>query len=453
MLDAFFKQLTPAESVSFERLLEATFEHQRRAVLDGSRRIGIRTPRRAGKTVAIFLKALACALTVPHARIVYLALTLEQAADNFIPVVEEFNRKYRLGLTVRGSKQVGYEVRVNDSIILVRSGETLRRLEKFRGQKYHMFIIDEGKSFVASILREAIDDIIWPSLDDYKGQLVLAGTPGHILAGPFYEATSGDASGYSVHTWTRLDNTHVPHLHQVALETKELNRWSDDNPTWRREYLGEWCPADAFQVFPFFDPEQHVRELENNWSVRIGLRLNPSHTDSGFAVIGTHRRQSHILAAEAFQWKRLDELGKLLTDLNEKHRPTVFELSSESFKDTMAVKLRQQTRLPIRLWDKKSFDLNDTVEIINTDLAEGILTFPQASPLMEEWGTLSWDEEDPTQFAAGLTHTITDAVLPAWRSISAARPRTEDLTPKFGTPEYYEWLSNKQFAEALNARK
>src|SRR5690606_29067747 len=109
--------------------------------------------------------------------------------------------------------------------------------------------------------------------------LVLIGTPGAILAGPFYEITTGKGSKdhgtvrfwsereskkratWSVHSWTAEDNTACPwiwaeyddegNLVGGALFDKQEAGWDDDHPTWLREYRAKWVPDDSALVYAY----------------------------------------------------------------------------------------------------------------------------------------------------------------------------------------------------------
>ena len=52
--------------------------------------------------------------------------------------------------------------------------------------------------------------------------------------------------GISTHsTWNIRDNEAKPAQWANALATKRRRGWSDDHPTWRREYLGEWVADNS----------------------------------------------------------------------------------------------------------------------------------------------------------------------------------------------------------------
>lgn len=214
------------------------------------------------------------ALRAALSRVVVVTLTLKtakttywQGPSNILLFAQKYGIKVDPHLT---------DVRVtltNGSIISFIGAETRAEIEKLRGGSYDLVIIDECKSYPGGLLEELIRDVIMPALRDRKGTILLIGTPGSILSGPFYQATCqgvtnengkpyartyddpepywrenpGKHAMWSRHAWIVQDNTALPHLWEQALEEKEFFGWGDDHPTWLRESLGQWvASSDAF---------------------------------------------------------------------------------------------------------------------------------------------------------------------------------------------------------------
>jgi hypothetical protein len=117
--------------------------------------------------------------------------------------------------------------------------------ERLRGVKLSRAVIDEAGAF-RSDLKSLIDDVLTPTLMDLNGDLMMVGTPGPITNGYFYDVTEKGLYGYSTHRWSVLDNPHLPNARQFIEEIKERNGWSDTNPTYLREWCGQWVQdADA----------------------------------------------------------------------------------------------------------------------------------------------------------------------------------------------------------------
>jgi hypothetical protein len=88
-----------------------------------------------------------------------------------------------------------------------------------------------------------------PALGDHRGSLRLTGTPGAQMQGFFYERCTSWAN----HHWDARDNPHVDGEQMLAdaLEANAAFGWTWGHPTFRREYLGEWCEDASAIVYPY----------------------------------------------------------------------------------------------------------------------------------------------------------------------------------------------------------
>ena len=274
------------------------FPQQRQVLEDPSIRKAALCPRRAGKTWTAISAAFDACLRQDYAHVVICMLTLKQAKQIYWRTMEKFAHHY--GLDLRWHKADMTVKFRNESQITLVGCESVQHIEKLRGDSYDLAIVDECKSFNPSILSELLDDVLDPALDDREGTLLLIGTPGDILSGPFYWATApyyevtdvGDDGQllakrpfsrtyaapepfwatypaeelyWSKHTWTKQDNIHLPKLWQQALRKKRANKWADDNPTWLRESLGQWVPSTGSYVYKYAEMASGTNETIVNW--------------------------------------------------------------------------------------------------------------------------------------------------------------------------------------------
>lgn len=164
-------------------------------------------------------------------------------------------------------------------------------VDKLRGRPFDEVYPDEASLYPAKRLTDFLDRAITPRLHERHGCIVMGGTPGHFLSGPFYDHTRPGATmrdpddpeapaiplhrpyrerdqpefidwdGWSSHAWTLKDVISLPdaesrfpalvNLWAGALRTKRLKRWSDNNPIWLREYMGIWAADDTGMVFRY----------------------------------------------------------------------------------------------------------------------------------------------------------------------------------------------------------
>lgn len=139
-----------------------------------------------------------------------------------------------------------------------------------RSRKYHKVIVDEA-SLKAKGLKEIIDQSIRPTLLDYNGSIIMAGTPKGIdQDNYFYEACNNPAEGwYPIHAPTSAN----PHL-----DPEVVAKLIDDYPplVYQQEYLAEFVDWNGSAFFA----ESSL--LENGQPVEW-----PERCDQVFAVIDT----------------------------------------------------------------------------------------------------------------------------------------------------------------------
>lgn len=292
--------------VKAQELLSRLFPEQRALQDDPYPRKALLCPRRSGKSFFFAIYILHTLLTVRRASILYIAETRYQAKEILWNLLKALDDEFQLGLkfgeaelTITNGKGSWARLAGCES-----SGDT----NKLRGVPRHLVILDETASWNDGLLRDLMIEVVEPSLGDYKGTLVIGGTPGAILAGPFYDATGPSAStidldddgnsyaaarpyterndekwtdvkfGWSLHGWPLSAN--ISKEGKSALEAAEAlkrrNRWSDENPIWVREYLGRWMADNDRLVFRYL-PEK------NNWKREAQTTENPFGLPKGHA--------------------------------------------------------------------------------------------------------------------------------------------------------------------------
>jgi hypothetical protein len=251
------------------------------SIMAGFKYLAIRCPRRSGKSFGATSLALWYGEKFPGSRILIISLTLKSTRENYWSGAPGgiFKQSHDHGLNLEYNHTDSVWLHENGSRGRLAGAETRADIEYLRGAaaEADIAIVDEGKSFAPDLLRELVDDILEPGLMTRDGILVFAGTPGSIPVGPFYEATCEFAriedidsddpnavvpscvladeehapmyncfdeaarkSMWRLHTWTIEDNTAKPGQWERAKRIKKKNKWGDDHPTWRREYLGIW---------------------------------------------------------------------------------------------------------------------------------------------------------------------------------------------------------------------
>ena len=87
-------------------------------------------------------------------------------------------------------------------IYLVGADSNEDERQKLLGQKFVLVVIDEAQAFGID-LRQLVYGVLKPAVADYRGTIILTGTPGNPIKGLFFDVTNGREAGWSGHRWTR----------------------------------------------------------------------------------------------------------------------------------------------------------------------------------------------------------------------------------------------------------
>lgn len=286
MSESFFekeRQKKAQETTSAKRtktirnqMMDELFTEQRTLIReDKSRWKSVLVPRRGGKTFAFSRYAVDKCLERKNSVVLVLTLTLKSCKRLYWDEIKELMSKK--GIAFKPDKTNATFTLFNGSVIMLGGAETEADIERWRGIYADLVLVDECKSFHPTVFLELIESAIEPTLLDNLGTIVVGGTPGTDMVGPFFEATYPEFKTdtgvhrcrpyyekdkpywkarrpkWSLHTWTQRDNVMMPHIWRAALELKEINGWDDNHPTWLREYEGKWVQGESAWVFSYGD--------------------------------------------------------------------------------------------------------------------------------------------------------------------------------------------------------
>lgn len=240
--------------------LNKCFDLQRKFILDSNTRKSLLCSRRSGKTTASLQYLIKEALAQPNSIGVYIGIDRKSAKKIMWTEIEKL---------VEAEKQLKATTKLNHSELTLKfkngsqiwvTGATDEKdIEKLRGNKFVLVIIDEAASFPESLLTKLVQEVIEPALIDLDGTLCLVGTPGaHYTdesmgqekAGMFYSATTFDKE-WGQHGWTLLQNPHIKNPQAALDKILKKRRWTTETPAYQREYLGKWVRSTETQVYKY----------------------------------------------------------------------------------------------------------------------------------------------------------------------------------------------------------
>ena len=238
-------------------LQKGLFKWQKPVYEDTSSVIALMCGRRSGKSYVIADKMIKhCiegtdniiqdGLTVRKYRTaIYVGLTVEKAASIMWDLLKDLIKNNRIPVKKIDNGNYTIEFSNGNKIKLLGNNSKAER-EKIRGMDFSFCAIDEMQSQQG--VNYLITSIIQPILKGRNGQLALLGT-GPLSAGTYWEQQL-DNPEISHYTATMADNPTIPNYKEALNDILIQNKWSEDNITFRREYLGEVAYDTNVIVYP-----------------------------------------------------------------------------------------------------------------------------------------------------------------------------------------------------------
>lgn len=434
--------------------LDPNFKAQTNFVLDKSRYIAARCSRRAGKTNGLALKFFLTLEQHPKSQCLYLALTRESAQSIMWPILQEFNDTYNLGCKFKPSR---LEMKhPNGAKLRLIGADAKNFIKRLRGIKSPGIGVDEAQDF-GPHLKSLIDDVLTPMLADYTdGWLAITGTPGPVPHGYFYEVTSKNMHGFSLHSWTLFENPHMPKPQDFLADLKKRRGWEDTNPTLLREWLNQWV-SDPDSLWIKFKPNvsnyTDLPIINAPWNYILGIDIGFKDADA-IAVIAWHDSCDTTFLVE--EWVKpkqdLTDLVEAIKSFQEKYKAAKMIIDEGGLGKKLAEELRRRHSIPVVGADKQR--KQETVGFLNDALAIGKFKvqansrFVQDSYLVQ----VDWEKSRPDKIAIKrYPHSdIIDSVLYAFKESPAFAWQQPAARTKFGTQQYWDEEA-KRLEEAAEA--
>lgn len=377
--------------------------------------------RRAGKTTAAIIYLMLMALTTPREKLIYINLTKDAAKSTAWFIFEDAIIKYGIRAVL-----VGYEIRLsNGSIIYLTGGDaTPREMEKLRGKKYALAVVDECQSFTQD-LRALINKVLGPTLADANATICLCGTAGNQMGDHYWwqlnRPSSDDARGWTFFRWRWQDNAHArDNVQRFVDDLVAANPLVVQAPWFRQEYLGEWVIESDARVYRS-GPENYVDAPPASFFAARGWTFNLS-IDLGYvdATAFVESAFNQYVSTDLWILSSMKRPGMTITavaqEIKLRRAARAYSQIIVDAANLQAVEeMRQIHHLPLVAAEKAGKAAH--IAILNSDLTTQNVKIIRAAnhELLKELDTLIWD---PKAFARGEHHEdprkdnhLTDALL------------------------------------------
>lgn len=477
------REAVPTEAIC-ARVLAANHPNQRAFAEDPNLLIAAVIARGGGKTTGGRTRFLLRMLRVPKARCLFIATTRGQAEEFMWEPLKELCAALDIPAKFQETK-LKCTFLHNGSTLRLVGADDKKEVGKLRGQPFHEVGIDEGASYPDALLKNLIYRIIQPRLGDFDGKLWIIGTPGHLLVGLFYELTrigselsvpfdkrTPDCESWSYHHWTLKDGAQsVPAMRKLwaaAVRNKRVNKWSDDNPIWKREYLGLWAGDDTENVFKY---RAHLDDGTpwNQWDPELnplGFAKLPKQYGEWQYSYGMDLGESDPFALEIFAWSPHDPDKNLYHVYEHIHEGTMYSkklaelligepLRAESPEGCIghsgwptglvadmaglggAILKEVEEVYGVKILPAAKKDKHDAISMFNGDLIDGRTKILKGSALEMQLVTLQWlvDEYNRMKENPSMRNDATDAAVYARREAFHLHSKEQDAKKPYFPPK------------------
>lgn len=395
--------LTGLLALAPSRTLRALTPAQRRAIAGTRRFRAWMAGRRAGKSFAAAVWLLGGKALQKSA---YVSRTLKSAKAIMLGVFAELNAAFGLRLDIRAS--TGTITEPSGHVIQLYGIRDTSQADLIRGQKFRRVFVDEGGAFPDELLKYALESVLQPTLLDLQGDMVIAGTPGVIPRGYFYDITGNPGleepfpGRWPTHHWTFRDNPHMPQA-AVLEEALTVNGWTENSPTFLREYGAIWCEdqdalvyryrglVQADGVTPLWAPMPKAGKTVLSIDFGSGEKRRDATTWTVWRQ--PYDTQTHVFCLKALARDEieLEEVASITRELRERFSVNKIVADEGALGKALAKALRTQYKLPIEVaikQDKKGRILAARGRLA----AETLHLCEEAEPLWQESRTLCWNQ-------------------------------------------------------------
>lgn len=407
------------------------FGPQLRAVESAAKRKVWCCGRRAGKTRGLAVGLLAKIREPPFSNVFYLTLTLKNAKRIIWSELKRLNDLFALGGEPNESEGYLRFPSLGADVHLYLGGvKDATEIEKLRGVSGKLYVVDEVQAMPQRVLVPLLKDVIRPALLDYQGELWLSGTPGALRAGYFWDVDQGRlANAWEHHSWTVRDNVRLParvagaSIDAILAEILRENAWTPDDPTFRREYLGEWVEDTGALVFRLTSAN-HYDTLPDGgrWRYVMGVDLGFEDADA-LAVLGwrEHERIVYLVEEATYRKSGVTELAERIGELYRKYKPHRLVADFGGLGKKIGEEIRSRHGLPMEPADKAR--KLEHIELLNDAFRRGHFMCRAPGPFAEDCAIVQWDQDAKARgirkIAEDYHSDITDAVLYAYRAAMA----------------------------------
>ena len=446
--EADLSMLAETKHIDFNTNL---FGLQRDIINDTGKRKACLAGRRAGKTMVAIYYMIKVAYETPKTDVAYIALSKTSAKRIIWSELLYIMDRYKLDYKTNGTELI--ITFSNGSTINVSGANDDRTIDRHRGAKYALVVVDEcGATQMLSLLDNLIESVIGPTLFDKDGTLLLISTPGLINAGIFYDITTGLKSRWRVWKWNLFDNPLIDRwagnpnykdlVPTLLAEIREENNWEEDSPTYVREYLGKWVIDDEVMIYPFSANNIYKNLPDMSFNYIFGVDLGV--VDASTIIVGAYSSETpNLYLVDEFKQTGMapSDFAETLKRYYDRYTPTMIVADTGGLGKAYVQEVEKRFVLPMEPAEKT--DKLGMVTLMADDFRLGrIKVHYSLEELKRELYLYQWKNVNLKLLPDADEHLL-DSLLYAWRKSIHFIGKIKPHNPRRVEDELYESALNK----------
>jgi len=470
MRAAAAKHLIELRKAKIDSLFDPAFPQQRAFIDDPAKLKCLFSTRRAAKSFTAGLYMVSEALKNASCNILFIGLTRE-SSKNIIwkDILKFINIRNGLGAVFNEtSLSMTFP---NGSVIRVTGVDADEdEMRKLLGGKYRLVCIDEGslytvdtRNLVYGVLKPATAD---PNAAGERGTICMFGTASNFVRGLFYDVTTGKEPGWSLHSWSALDNPYVAKQWQEELDEISSQRpLYMETPQFKQWYLNAWVVDQEKLVYRFNPGRNLFHEMPigldpTGWTFVLGVDLGWE-DDTAFTLGAYHLNQPILYILRSVSKKHMtfdqvaDKINEFMAHRDQAPCRVIVDGASKQGVETM----RARSNIPFEIADK--LGKVDFIELMNSDFVQGKIKLKDGldcAILTDEYTSLVWTTDGdkivvPKKEHPALPNHAADSCLYLWRNsfhYHFADAKTKLVT---GSREWYALNSDTETIWQLEREK
>jgi len=426
------------------------FDIQREIIEDPSRYKALCAGRRFGKTELAAYYLIQTCVNNNDQKAAFIGLTANSAKDIIWDTILDILDRYKIGAKINITKQMF--TFPSGSKLMITGADNKKETRKHLGKHYSLTVIDEIEEFGAH-LEYLISKVLKPTLIDYAGTILLIGTPGLVSAGLWYEIAQLKRGSWKV--WNNLNLSNNPKMprwsgkenwKELALQElediKQSEGFTDESPTYIREYLGRWVETSEVSVYSQYNyaNNSYTDLPPANYNYLIGIDYGI--VDPSAIVVGAYSDREPVLyIVDIYKQSNQtpEQMANRVAEYYEKYRPIRVVADGNGIGKAFLSQLESMYQFPVEL--AKKHDKLAFIELLNDEFRQKrIKIHSGCTDLHRELIEYQWLDPKAKILPQAPEDHLCDALLYMYRESIHYTVKQFKPVPEKTSPDYDDYL-------------